>query len=167
MVWLRIGSLDEATRAFERVVEFDPDGAVASGVGLGALGMLAAVRREQGRLAEARALLERSLEASRRLGVRASQAFGRVGLTRVRIAEGGSDAGREARRDIEAAEHIFAELGHCAGLAQLAEAQADLAEFEGDADARREALEEAARLHRSCGDEVIARLVDARLAEAR
>ena len=46
------------------------------------------------------------------------------------------------------------------------EARADLAELEGDDDARREALEEAARLHRSCGDEVIAKLVEGRLAEA-
>ncbi len=162
IVWLRIGSLDEAARAFERVVELGLDRAVSTGQGLSALGMLAGIRREQGRLAEARALLERSLEISLRRGVRGLQAFGRVGLSRVRIAEGGTDAGEEACRDIEAAERIFAELGHCAGLAQVAEARADLAELEGDDGARREALEEAARLHRSCGDEVIARLVDGR-----
>ena len=147
-------------------MELGLDRPVAVGSGLFALEMLAGIRREQGQLAEARSLLERSLETSLHLGLQLSQALGRVGLARVRIAEGGADAGKEARRDIEAAERIFAELGHCAGLAQVAEARADLADFEGDDDARREALEEAARLHRSCGDEVIARLVDGRLAEA-
>jgi adenylate cyclase len=166
MVWLCLGSTDEAALAFERAVELGLDRAVATGAGLSALGMLAGIRREQGRLAEARALLERSLETSLRLGIRVASAFGRVGLSRVRIAEGGADADEEARGDIEAAERIFTELGHCAGLAQVAEARADLAELTGDDGARREALEEATRLHRSCGDEVIARLVDGRLAEA-
>ncbi len=147
-------------------MELGLDRPVAVGSGLNALAMLAGIRREQGRLAEARVLFERGLETSLRLGVQLLQALGQVGLGRVRIAEGGANAGAEARRNIEAAERIFAELGHCTGLAQAAEARADLAELEGDDGARREALEEAARLHRSCGDEVIARLVEARLAEA-
>jgi class 3 adenylate cyclase len=163
-VWLRIGSLDEAERAFERAVELAMELGLGVVAGLDALGTLAGIRREQGRLAEARAHLERGIETAIRLGIRSVQAFGRVGLGRVRIAEGG--AGDDARRDIQAAERIFADLGICSGLAQVAEARADLAELAGDDDARRRALEEAARLHRTCGDEVMARLVNARLTRA-
>jgi tetratricopeptide (TPR) repeat protein len=167
LIGLRIGSIDEAARAFERAVELGLDRGAAVGAGVSSLGMLAGIRRAQGRLSEARALLERGIETAHRLGVRGHQAFGRVGLSRVRIAEGGADAGEEAGRDIEVAQRIFAELGMCSGLAQVAEARADLAELAGDDGARREAIEEAARLHRSCGEEVMARLVAARLAEAR
>jgi tetratricopeptide (TPR) repeat protein len=167
MVWLRIGSLEEAARAFERVVELGLDRGRSATVGLTVLPILAGIRREQGRLAEARLALERCVEISLRFGVAIAQVLGHVGLSRVRIAEGGADAGEEALRDIEAAERSCTELGYCAGLAQVAEARADLAELAGDDGARREALEEAARLHRSCGDEVIARLIDGRLAEAR
>jgi hypothetical protein len=127
---------------------------------------LASLRREAGRLEEARALLAPGIETTRRLGLPLLEALARVTLARVRVAEGGPGADDEARRDAEAAERIYSEHGHAVGLAQVAEARADLAEIAGDDGARHAALEEAARLHRASGDQVMAGRVEARLAEA-
>jgi adenylate cyclase len=153
----------EAEREFEESIRIALDGRTIAIVGAQHLSRLGLLRLARGDLAGAREAIRRGLDFALAHGLGGTEAANRAALAHVLVVEGGAGALAAARVEIDRAEALCRERSVASTLALVEEARAEVAALEADGAAREQALREAARLHRACGDTWAAEQAEARI----
>jgi tetratricopeptide (TPR) repeat protein len=149
----RAGRLEEAEEHLNGSIESGLERRANAAIGVNGLAWLSQLRLERGDRAGARAAAERGLEFAVSRGLVAGEVHNRLALARLLLAERPSDWAGRARAEIDRAEEQARSRGHLGEVARVEELRDELAQAEGDAAGSERARNEAARLHRLCGDE--------------